>query len=186
MTKHRAAPEPVAAHGFRRMVPVAKIGEAGFVQTIAAKPGEFQKIADYLELAGIGALSAEVGLARWRGKGVRVNGKLKADITQTCVVTLDPVAAHVEAEFERRFLPDVEEESTDVFVDPEGEDPAEPLGRDIDIGEILVEELALNLDPYPRKPGVEFQTAEDAAPPSPRENPFAALAKLKPKPEKKA
>ena len=57
----------------------------------------------------------------------------------------------------------------------------EPLGREIDLGEILVEELSLNLDPYPRKEGVAFH-ADDAPP---RENPFAVLAKLKPKLVKK-
>ncbi len=184
MTK-RSAPEPAAPHGFRRNVSVAKVGEGGLAQTVTASPAELPKIASYLGLVGIRALKGEVNFARWRGKEIRVSGKLKADVTQSCVVTLDPVDAHVEGEFERRFLPDVEEQGTDVFVDPEGDDPPEPLGRDIDLGEILVEELALNLDPYPRKPGVAFETAQEASPPTARENPFAALAKLKPKPEKK-
>lgn len=168
-------------HGFRRLVTVAKIGEAGLAQTIEAKPEEFEKIARYLDVPAIQSLKAEVALTHWRGKGVRVSGVLKADVTQACVVTLDPVAAHVEVEFERRFLPEDtlardEAEAHEIFVDPDGEDPAEPLGREIDLGEILVEELSLNLDPYPRKEGVAFH-ADDAPP---RENPFAVLAKLKP------
>lgn len=179
MTKPRTEPPP---HGFRRMVAVAKVSESGLTQTIEAKPAEFEKIAAYLDLVAVASLKADILLSRWRSKGVRVTGKMTADVTQSCVVTLDPVEAKVEAEFERRFLPDdvlAHEQGAEheVFVDPEGEDPPEPLGREIDLGEILVEELSLNLDPYPRKPGVEFQ--EDAAAATPRENPFAKLAKLK-------
>jgi uncharacterized metal-binding protein YceD (DUF177 family) len=171
------------AHGFRRTIAVAKIGDAGLQHSVVARAEEFAAIARYLELAGLKALKGEFALMRWRGKGVRVTGELIADVVQTCVVTLDPVEAHVEARFERRFLPPekldaVLEDETDVFVDPTAEDPPEPLGHDIDLGEILIEELALNLDPYPRKPGVEFHGDADA---DKRANPFAVLAKLKPK-----
>lgn len=175
--------EPPAAHGFRRLVAVAKVGESGLAQTIEAKLGEVEKIAAYLDLVAVHSLKADIKLSRWRGRGLRVNGTMTAEVTQSCVVTLEPVEAKIEAEFERRFLPDDdlaggEDSAHEVFVDPEGEDPPEPLGRDVDLGEILVEELSLNLDPYPRKAGVEFH---DEAASTPRENPFAKLAKLKPK-----
>ena len=177
--------EPEAAHGFRRHVSVARVGEAGLKQRIEAKPAECEKIAAYLDLAAVRSLTAEVALAPWRGRGLRVTGTLTAEVTQTCVVSLEPVEARIEAEFERRFLPAESlggEHERDVFVDVEGEEPAEPLGHDVDLGEILVEELSLNLDPYPRKAGVEFKSDD---PSSTRENPFAALAKLKPKLVKK-
>jgi uncharacterized metal-binding protein YceD (DUF177 family) len=172
-----------AGHGFKRMVAAAKIGDGGLVHAVKAQPAEFADIAAYLELAGVKSLTGEIALERWRGKGVRLSGKLTADVVQTCVVTLDPVEAHVEAAFERRFLQPEKllkeaEDESDVFVDPTGEDPPEPLSHEIDLGEILIEELALNLDPYPRKPGVAFQGDATS---EPRENPFAVLAKLKPK-----
>lgn len=181
---HKHYIEPPAPHGFRRLVTAAKVGESGFTQTIEAKPEEYAKIAEYLDLVAVQSLKADIQLHRWRNKGLRVTGKMTADVTQSCVVTLDPVEAKIEAEFERRFVPDDNLERDqggehEVFVDPEGEDPPEPLGRELDLGEILVEELSLNLDPYPRKPGVEFH--DDAAAARPRENPFAKLAKLRPK-----
>jgi len=184
MTKRHAAPAD-AGHGFRRLVPVSKIGDAGLVQTVETKPGEFEKIAAYLDLVAVRGLTAECTFARWRGKGVRVAGSLKADVTQSCVVTLEPVEAHVEAEFERRYLPEdalaADQHQKEILVDAEGEDPAEPLPREIDLGEILIEELSLNLYPYPRKPGAEYHDDEAAGA---RENPFAVLARLKPKPPK--
>lgn len=178
MTKAQSPP-----HGFRRTVSVGKIGDAGLVQTVEVAKPDREKIAQYLELVSIESLVAEVTLARWRGKGVKVTGTFKADVTQSCVVTLDPLPVHVEGAFERRFAPldnpSTEETPQEIFVDPEGEDPPEPLTREIDLGEILVEELSLNLDPYPRKPGVELQSTDVATPARP--NPFAVLAKLKPK-----
>jgi hypothetical protein len=157
------------------------VGEAGLAQTIEAKPEEREKIAQYLNLPALSSLTAEIALTPWRGKGLRVAGTLHADVTQTCVVTLDPVDAHVVTPLERRFLPlemlrRDETDQREVFVDPEGEDPAEPLDRELDLGEILVEELSLNLEPYPRAPGVEFHAEETVAS---RETPFAKLAKLK-------
>ncbi len=169
-------------HDFRRMVAVTKIGDAGLQHTVAAKPQEFAAIAAYLDLAALKSLNGEFKLDRWRGKGVRLTGKFSADVVQTCVVTLEPIETRIEAAFERRFLPaeKIEREPEDdgeIFVDPLAEDPPEPLTHELDLGEILIEELALNLDPYPRKPGVAF--AESA--PEPKANPFAVLAKLKPK-----
>lgn len=173
-------------HGFRRTVSASKIGDAGLLQSVSARPEEISAIARYLELQGVKSLKGEFAINRWRGKGARLVGSLIADVVQTCVVTLDPVDAHIEANFERQFLPPdklsaVLKEETEVFVDPTAEDPPERLGHEIDLGEILIEELALNLDPYPRKPGVAFE-GEAVAEPSAK--PFAVLAKLKPKPKK--
>ncbi|NOT42228.1 MAG: DUF177 domain-containing protein [Alphaproteobacteria bacterium] len=171
------------AHGFRRTVSVSKIGDAGVRQTVTARAEELPAIERYLELAAAKALKGEFVLERWRGKGVQVTGTVVADVVQTCVVTLDPVDAHVEASFERQFLPPEKlraetEDQKEVVIDPAAPDPPEPLGHEIDLGEILIEELALNLDPYPRKPGVAF---EGEAQGEQRPNPFAVLAKLKPK-----
>jgi hypothetical protein len=51
----------------------------------------------------------------------------------------------------------------------------------IDLGEVVVEQLALTLDPYPRAPGAVFDPA--ALPgyeaPEAEVSPFAALVKLK-------
>ncbi|MCE9521459.1 MAG: DUF177 domain-containing protein [Alphaproteobacteria bacterium] len=183
MTKNRqeAAPE----HGFRRMIAVSKINEGGLVKTISATPAEIPSIAAYLDIAGIDALSADMTVTRWRSKGIRVQGKLKADVIQNCIVTLEPISAHIETEFERRFQPLDPRAAThdtqhEVIVDPEGEDPAEPLDREIDLGEILIEELSLSLDLYPRKPDARFEADQgDEQAGKSRKSPFATLAKLK-------
>ena len=184
MSKQTEPTELPPAHGFVRAVPASKVGDTGLEMDVAANASDLPKIAAYLDLESVRALSAHIELTRWHGKGVMVTGHFKADVIQSCVVTLEPVEAHVEGEFERRFAPDVPAgERRDVTVDPVGEDPAEPLGREIDLGEIMVEELSLGLDPYPRKAGVEFAEKQDTV--AKADNPFAVLAKLQGKAGKK-
>jgi len=184
MPKQTEIPEKPALHGFVRTVPVSKINDSGLTVDVVANASELPQVAAYLDLVSLQSLTAQINLTRWRSKGVLVTGSFKADVTQACVVTLDPVEAHVEGEFERRFLPDAPQSDTrEVRVDPEGEDPAEPLGREIDLSEILVEELSLGLDPYPRKAGVEFGGEQDKV--AKADNPFSVLAKLQGKETKK-
>ena len=170
-------PDTASRHGFVRLVPITRIGDAGLTMSVAVPANVLAKIASYLDLELLQALRGEIQLSRWRGRGVLLTGHFAADVTQACVVTLEPVAAHLEGDFERRFLSDAaEKEVREIHVEPEGEDPAEPLAREIDIGEILVEELSLALDPYPRKEGVAFAPEQDTV--AKPDNPFAVLTKL--------
>jgi hypothetical protein len=68
-----------------------------------------------------------------------------------------------------RFVP--EAALTDA-VEIEDEDEIPYAGGAIDLGEATSEQLALALDPFPRKPGAAFSNDEAEAP----GGPFAALA----------
>jgi uncharacterized metal-binding protein YceD (DUF177 family) len=109
-----------------------------------------------------------------RGAGLHVNGRVRGEVGQTCVVTLDPIENAVDEEVDLLFLPGVPEPQAEGEAD---EDLPEPLVDDrIDLGAIATEFLVLGIDPYPRKPGVTFE------PPKTDSNgvhPFAALAALK-------
>ena len=91
---------------------------------------------------------------------------------RTCVVSLDEFEAGVDEKFRLRFVP-AGAESDDP--DPESEDEVPYTGDFLDLGEAAVEQLALALDPYPRKPDAELPAAETEPP----EHPFAALASLR-------
>ncbi|HQT52251.1 MAG TPA: DUF177 domain-containing protein, partial [Phenylobacterium sp.] len=55
-------------------------------------------------------------------------------------------------------------------------DPPDVLAdEEIDLSAYLIEQLALEIDPFPRKPGAVFEYAPDTTDLSP----FAALKKLK-------
>jgi uncharacterized metal-binding protein YceD (DUF177 family) len=177
MTDHEIAPE------FSRTILADKVGTDETVQTIKAKPDECLKLAERLDLRSVENLSATIRLRRIRGgKMIRVSGQLEADVVQTCVVTLEHVAAHVSDEFETIFAPAHLIPAVAPEIDAEAEDPPEPLiDNRIDLGELTTQHLSLALDPYPRCPGIGFEDhiEEEEEAPAERPNPFLALAKLK-------
>jgi hypothetical protein len=101
------------------------------------------------------------------------------------VVTLEPVDNTVSERVDLDFLPasaTAHDKTLADTVDDGGEELPELLkDGSVDLGALAVEFLLLGLDPYPRKPDVEFiaPQVENAA-----SGPFAALAKLKPSPKR--
>lgn len=133
-------------------------------------------------------LKGTVKVRPFRKQGLIADCRFEATVVQACVVTLDPVTQWIEESFTRRWLPDhligpeTGAEAREVLVDAEGEDAPDPMtGGAVDIGEAVAEELALAIEPYPRKPGVAYdlpsEAPEDAA--EERPNPFTVLEKLK-------
>lgn len=162
-----------AAPEFLRPLAVADI-ETGAPETvrIEADAAECAAIAARLGILSVGSFAAELFVQHELSGDINVFGTLKAEAEQACVVTLDPVREQVEAQISQRYTAreDAEEE--------EGEDPLEPIAEgEIELGEMLVQNLALALDPYPRAPDAAFEAVDDdAGEPS---GPFAALAALR-------
>jgi uncharacterized metal-binding protein YceD (DUF177 family) len=163
---------------FQRRQKVDRITETPVTVHIVAEPKEREAIAKRLELQEVASLEAECMLDRpAHGDDVRLRGRLKGSVTQTCVVTLDPMPVEILAEFERLYVPGwtPQVEGEEEAVDAEAPD-IEPLeGDSVDLGEAVVEELSLALDPYPRLPGVGVDQGENDE----RPNPFQALAALR-------
>ena len=145
---------------------------------VVADANERAAVASRLDLQEAASIEADCLLDRpVDGKDIRLQGRLKAHVTQTCVVTLEPLAADIDVEFERLYVSGWQPETDggEETIDPHAPD-IEPLeGDSIDLGEAVVEELSLALDPYPRKPGVEVDLDEDERPPGP----FDGLKALK-------
>src|SRR5690349_14423583 len=72
---------------------------------LVADEGERGEVAKRLGLSSIDCLDAHVTLTR-NGNIVRAEGRLAAALDQNCVVTGDPVAAHVDEPFALVFMPD--------------------------------------------------------------------------------
>lgn len=171
-------------------VPVAEIPEAGLFQTIEARPDERKAMAELGGLPAIAAVKAELKLLPVRGGTVHVTGRVTGRVTQTCVVSLDPVENDVDEDVDVVFAPpsQIRElaesmEEDDGEGDDERPDPPEPIEDGaIDIGKLATDALFLGLDPYPRKPDAVFQDQVEA--PNPDEHPFAALKALQGAPDK--
>ena len=166
--------------GFSRPVKVDAVPREGLLRTVEATPAERAALAEQNDLVEIAELNARFVLKRAGNKGVSVSGALHAEVTQTCVVTLEPFPVTLDEEIDVRFAPPAEEraggrsEAETLTLDRD--DPPDPLlGGKIDLGALAAEFLALALDPYPRKPGAEFTPPPETAPP---ESPFVALAEI--------
>ncbi len=135
---------------------------------------ECTAIAARLKLLALTEFSADLYVLRELSGDVSVFGDLTAELEQACVVTLDPVKESVEASVLQRFTARDDDDDDDA----DDEDPPEPIRDDeIEVGEVLVQNLSLALNPYPRAPGAAFETVDDmAGEPS---GPFAALAQLR-------
>ncbi len=168
---------------FSRIVDIAGLAEDEVQHEISANAQEREALARRFGLLALDRLTATVRLRRVRGGAVRVNADFEADVVQSCVVTLDPVPAHIAESFSVMFsaeLPHGPGEELDLSP----EDVPEPLvGGAIDIGETVAQYLALALDPYPRAPGVRFEPASYAAKghKSLEGSPFSVLASLRKK-----
>jgi uncharacterized metal-binding protein YceD (DUF177 family) len=164
---------------FARRFAVERLPPEGLTFTIEASPGERQSLASRLELERLDALRATGRISRGgAGDLVRVEADVTADLAQSCVVTLEPVPARPSFRFERLFTLAPTEPDDEIVLDPAALD-LEPLeGAELDIGELVVEELALHLDPYPRAPGADEELAV-LLPPEVPEGPLAELAALR-------
>jgi uncharacterized metal-binding protein YceD (DUF177 family) len=164
-------------------VPVTldEIPEAGRRFELEADLGVRAAVAKVAGLRDLPRLHASFDVTRRGADGLHVAGAVSATVGQTCVVTLEPLANEIAETVDLAFIPRrAPESSGDADEKPEPRDvrwdDPEPLidGR-IDLGALATEFLILGLDPYPRKPGVVFESRADERPDP---GPFAALAKL--------
>ncbi|HEY1722346.1 MAG TPA: DUF177 domain-containing protein [Magnetospirillaceae bacterium] len=167
---------------FPRPIAVDQLKDREKHFVIEADEAERKALAKRFGILGIDTLKAHLTLKPLAGNMVRLAGRVEAQVHQACVVTLVDVPAKIEEEFERVYSPDAKPPSDDLDdmeFDLDAEEPPDPLVDGIiDIGEAVAEEVALALDPYPRAPGAVFDRPEEGEPEQ-RQNPFAALAKLK-------
>ena len=157
----------------------------GVALTIVADEGERAALAALNRLPAIANLTASFTLRRSGRDGARVTGAVHADVTQVCIVTLEPFAASLDEPVEVVFAPPAKETPArrgvqeEVNLDLTAEDPPDTIVDGVvDLGALAAEFFALGLDPYPRKPGAEL---EAPPPESGDPSPFAALAELAPK-----
>ena len=129
----------------------------------SATPEECKAVAKRLGIISLAKLEASLVLRRIRSEQVlEVKGEMKASLAQACVVTLDPVAEEVNETIEAHFSESATHATAeDIEVEAGGPDAPEPIENGkIDLGELVVQHLALALNPYPRKPGAEFGSME--------------------------
>ncbi len=158
----------------------AEVARSPVHRRLQADEAARRRIARSLGLDSLGRLEAELTLTPWLD-GVDVAGRWSADTTQLCSLSGEEFDAPLEGVFQVRVLPpsspNVPVETGEVTIDVEGEDPPDVAGSEvIDLAAYVVEHLALEIDPFPRKPGAVFEPPQEPHPPSP----FDVLRDFKP------
>ncbi len=178
--------QPSARPEFTRPVRIDDLPPSG--RSIAATAGESEReaVARRFRLAAIAWLEVAGEVVAIRGGTViQLTARLSAEVTQTCVVTLAPLERRIEADFVRLYAvqaPGGAKAGEEIFFDEEDEDIEPLIGNRIDAGEAAAEQLALELDPYPRAAGASLPPADGVAAPkeeeaeAARSRPFADLA----------
>lgn len=155
---------------FSEIIRVNEIG-AGIERRLVADESQRSKLAKALDLAECGRFEADLSLAP-AIIGWRLSGRIQAEAVQTCGITLEPLPVSIDARFQVDLVeadPAPSDGEVEVSMDEDGPDLIEE-GR-IDLGQYAVEQLALNLDPFPRKPGAEFVQPDEPE----EQSPFAVL-----------
>lgn len=154
--------------------------------TIRLQPdaAERARIAHDLGLESLPALAAEISVRPWLD-GAEIVGRFKATVEQLCSISLEAFEQPVTGEIEVRVVPAGSpnapgELGHELELELDSPDPPDVLEGDaIEVAAYVVEHLALEIDPFPRRPGAAF----DYEPPVQEESPFAVLKNLKtPKP----
>ena len=164
--------------GFAHAVRIDSIRDGDRLD-LAADDAERHAIAGRLGLGSIDRLEAHATLER-KGDVVRAHGRLVASLEQSCVVTGEPVPAHVDEPFSLVFVP---EPGTAAGEEIElGEEDCDTVFHDgavIDLGGAIADTLALSLDPYPRSAAADAALKEAGVLSEEQASPFAVLAQLR-------
>jgi uncharacterized metal-binding protein YceD (DUF177 family) len=158
---------------------IIRVNEIGVSlnRTLEPDSGTRAKIARTLDLASLDAFTATLTIKPAR-TGWTLSGRVVAEAVQTCGLTLEPLPVSIDEAFSLDLVEAAEPvagEEVEITLDDDSPDVIED-GR-IDLGQYAVEQLALTLDPFPRKPGAEFVQPEEPADISP----FAVLKAIRDK-----
>lgn len=160
------------------------IPESGLSQEREAAPDELARVARALDLIACTGLRAAYAIKPTIDGRYRLSGTLRAEISQACVVTLEPVESTIEESFDASFWPQEDmpaPRSGEVVLDEEA-DPEPIVAGLIDAGRVVFEALAAAIDPFPRKEGASLEwrsSGPDEGAAGKPESPFAVLANIK-------
>jgi uncharacterized metal-binding protein YceD (DUF177 family) len=147
---------------------------------LVADEAECDSVAQRLGLQALSRLEARAMLHR-KGHVIHAEGRVVASLDQDCVITGEPVPAHVDEAFELIFMPEpqVSRSEEEVELGRADCDVVFHDGSTIDLGAAIADTLALALDPFPRSAGAEAALKEAGVLTEGEASPFAVLAQLR-------
>ncbi len=155
----------------------------------SANDKEKEILVQILELESLHSLKASFSFERKNNFEADLSAHIHAEFTQLCVVSLESIPSRLDFSFKRHL---VKELSLPSSADEEAWENLESEqdiwdGKNINLADMIIEEMMINIDSYPRKEGVELNNIESvestANIPETAEkvNPFSVLSQLKAK-----
>ncbi|RLQ87318.1 YceD family protein [Notoacmeibacter ruber] len=181
--------EPHPTSPVSHVVTATNLPAKGLVVKAEADAKQLGSLAQAHDLRAVEDFSYRLHLSPWKGRGVRIRGEVTANISQACIVTLEPVHTAIKEAVETVFVPEdsrlarPEIIEGEIVVAAEGDDLPETFsdGR-IDVGALAEEFFELAIPLYPKREGAtlpdDVDGERDRA--AEGENPFAVLSALKP------
>jgi uncharacterized metal-binding protein YceD (DUF177 family) len=169
-----------------RIFKTDEISSKGTSGSLEVTAQDCAAIAKALDLLSLDSMRMDFKLHQ-SGRGrFKLKAHLVADVTQSCVLTLETIESKVDEQFTIEFWPpedvaQLELEAGEAGMDVPLDGPEPIVEGRIDVGQMAYEHFAAALDPYPRKPDVSFDWKDPKADPDSEDGnkPFAELARLK-------
>lgn len=171
-----------AAPEFSRPVHIDQLARHAQGVTITAEPAEREALARRFKLLALDRLEADYGLTEENG-AIVARGRVRAELTQSCVASGLPVPERIDTDFLLRFVRETGDapEGEELEIDSEDCDIIGYDGQVIDMGEAVAETAVLAMTPYPRSQDADRYLREAGVISEEQASPFAALLSLKDK-----
>ena len=138
---------------FTRPISIDTVPRDGATYELEAGEERLPEIAKRLGIPAVRSLKGVITLTS-TARGIHLSGKLEAMLRRICVRSLEEMDESVADAFEIEFVEDYSEDD-DPLESPD-DLTLEPLeGETIDIADILIQQAAIAMDPYPHIKGAE-------------------------------
>jgi len=145
---------------------------------------ELSDLGDLMQVTKISRFSFSGNILQTSSKKYKLSSTLKGSLIQKCVITSNPVKTILDTTIKRYYI---SAKSNCVPFDTESNvafSELEFIENELDIGDIIIEALALAIPDYPKKQNVKFNgvtITENGLEPLDKivNNPFSSLEKLK-------
>ncbi len=167
---------------FSHLYDFASLSQAGADVHIALKSDGLEKLAQWAGVDAADSFAVDIALKKLGQTEFAFEAHWRADIRQTCVVTLEALKTHLSGTVARelKLIRRARRRTEPADLPPPNpveEGPEEIDNPVYDLAVPVLEDFALSVDPYPRKAGVSFESPVDTD--AKAESPFAALKDLK-------
>ena len=181
----------MSEHEFTYPFQIDKLGPNPKRLHVEASPEDIDFLCAMFELNSMSFFKGQVVLERLSGKKIEGKFSFSTKFIQECVVTGKDVITPLSVEFSRIYDQSIalHDQESEIDIDIESDEEIDPIiDGTIDIAAAMIEELGLEVNPFPRLDESEFEdygigpeiTEEEVK----SNNPFAVLEKIKNKSEK--